>query len=213
MQKRTSSSGNKGAYKPPAAGGNKYYSDRSRDPNRFKFRGEPEHDFKLNHQIRVKEVRLVGENIENPGVFTIEAALKMGDEMDLDLVEISPNADPPVCKLVDFQKFLYQQKKKQKELKAKTSKVVVKEIRFGPTTDEHDYNFKKKHAEEFLKEGNKVKAFVFFKGRTIMHKSLGEDILKRFIKDLEEVGKLEKDPELEGKRLIIHLAPKQKSVK
>ena len=128
--------------------------------------------------------------------------------MDLDLVEISPNADPPVCKVIDYKKFLYQQKRKQKELKAKTVKVVVKEIRFGPHTDEHDYNFKLKHAEKFLKDGAKVKAYVFFKGRTIIYKEDGEILLLRLAQDLEEFGKLEQMPKLEGKRMIIMLSPK-----
>jgi len=129
-------------------------------------------------------------------------------EQELDLVEISPNADPPVCRIIDFQKFLYQQKKKQKELKAKASKVVVKEIRFGPNTDEHDFNFKLKHAENFLKEGSKVKAFVFFKGRSILFKEQGEILLLRFAQELEEVGKVEQMPKLEGKRMIMFIAPK-----
>ncbi len=128
--------------------------------------------------------------------------------MDLDLVEISPNADPPVCKLTDYQKFLYQQKKKQKELKAKTTKVVLKEIRFGPNTDEHDYQFKLRHAEKFLKEGAKVKVFVFFKGRTIIHKEKGEIILLKFAQDLNELGKVEKMPKLEGKRMTMFITPK-----
>lgn len=128
--------------------------------------------------------------------------------MELDLVEISPNADPPVCKIIDFQKFLYQQKKKQKEIKAKTTKVVVKEIRFGPHTDEHDYNFKLKHAMKFLEEGAKVKAYVFFKGRTIIYKEDGEILLLRLAQDLEEYGKVEQLPRLEGKRMIIILSPK-----
>jgi translation initiation factor IF-3 len=132
----------------------------------------------------------------------------MGDDMDLDLVEISPNADPPVCKLTDYQKFLYQQKKKQKELKAKTTKVVLKEIRFGPNTDEHDYQFKLRHAEKFLKEGAKVKVFVFFKGRTIIHKEKGEIILLKFAQDLNELGKVEKMPKLEGKRMTMFITPK-----
>lgn len=132
----------------------------------------------------------------------------MAYEQELDLVEISPNADPPVCRIIDFQKFLYQQKKKQKELKAKASKVVVKEIRFGPNTDEHDFNFKLKHAENFLKEGSKVKAFVFFKGRSILFKEQGEILLLRFAQELEEVGKVEQMPKLEGKRMIMFIAPK-----
>ncbi|TCN66683.1 translation initiation factor IF-3 [Acetobacteroides hydrogenigenes] len=132
----------------------------------------------------------------------------MANELDLDLVEISPNADPPVCRIIDYQKFLYQQKKKQKEIKAKAAKVVVKEIRFGPNTDDHDFNFKLKHAENFLKEGSKVKAFVFFKGRSILFKEQGEILLLRFAQELEEVGKVEQMPKLEGKRMIMFIAPK-----
>ncbi len=132
----------------------------------------------------------------------------MADEMELDLVEISPKADPPVCKIIDYQKFLYQQKKKQKEIKAKTIKVVVKEIRFGPNTDEHDYNFKLRHAQKFLEDGAKVKAFVFFKGRSILFKEQGEILLLRFAQDLEEIGKVESLPKLEGKRMILFISPK-----
>ncbi len=128
--------------------------------------------------------------------------------MDLDLVEISPNADPPVCKIIDYQKFLYQQKKKQKEMKSKTAKIVVKEIRFGPNTDEHDYNFKLNHAKKFLEDGAKVKAYVFFKGRTIIYKEKGEILLLRFAQDLEELGKVEQLPKLEGKRMTMFIAPK-----
>ena len=138
----------------------------------------------------------------------MQEALKLADELELDLVEISPNADPPVCKIIDYQKFLYQQKKKQKELKAKTQKVVLKEIRFGPQTDEHDYQFKLKHAQKFLEEGAKVKAFVFFKGRSILFKEQGEILLLRLAQDLEEYGKVEQMPKLEGKRMIIFIAPK-----
>ncbi len=153
-------------------------------------------------------MRLVGENIENPGVYTREEALNMAHKAELDLVEISPSADPPVCKVIDYQKFLYQQKKKQKEIKANTTKVVVKEIRFGPHTDEHDYNFKLKHAQNFLQDGSKVKAYVFFKGRTIVYKEDGEILLLRLAQDLEEYGRVEQLPRLEGKRMIIILAPK-----
>ena len=154
-------------------------------------------------------VRVVGEGIET-SVMSIQDALKLADQMELDLVEISPNADPPVCKIADYQKFLYQQKKKQKEIKAKTVKVVVKEIRFGPNTDEHDYNFKLKHAMKFLEEGAKVRAYVFFKGRSILFKEQGEVLLLRFANDLEEYGKVEQLPRLEGKRMIIILSPKKK---
>ena len=149
---------------------------------------------------------MVGENVET-GVFTLSEALRIADSMELDLVEISPNADPPVCRIVDFNKFLYEQKKKHKEIKAKTSKVVIKEVRFGPNTDEHDYQFKLKHAQKFLQEGAKVKAFVFFKGRSIIYKGQGEELLQRFTQDLEEYAKLEQAPRLEGKRMIIFLAP------
>ncbi|MBN1597741.1 MAG: translation initiation factor IF-3 [Bacteroidales bacterium] len=164
--------------------------------------------FAINERIRAKTVRVVGDNFDKPGVYSIDEALKIADELELDLVEISPNADPPVCKVIDYQKFLYQQKKKQKEIKAKTTKVVVKEIRFGPHTDEHDYNFKLKHAIKFLEDGAKVKAYVFFKGRTIVYKEDGEILLLRLAQDLEEYGKVEQMPRLEGKRMIIILSPK-----
>lgn len=143
----------------------------------------------------------------------MQEALNMADQLELDLVMISPNADPPVCKIIDYQKFLYQQKKKQKELKAKTVKVVVKEIRFGPHTDEHDYNFKLKHAQKFLQDGAKVKSYVFFKGRSIVYKEDGEILLLRFAQDLEEMGKVEQLPRLEGKRMIMIMAPKPVSKK
>ena len=151
----------------------------------------------------------MGENIE-PKVMDIRDALTLADEMELDLVEISPNADPPVCKIVDYQKFLYQQKKKQKEIKANAAKIVVKEIRFGPNTDDHDYNFKLKHAINFLEEGAKVRAYVFFKGRSILFKEQGEKLLARFVSDLDEYGKVDQTPRLEGKRMIIILSPKKK---
>ncbi|WP_317196661.1 translation initiation factor IF-3 [Carboxylicivirga linearis] len=178
-------------------------------PNRRQVRPikeEPAH--RINRHIRVPQVRLVGDNIDNPGVFSTSDALKMADELDLDLVEISPKADPPVCKITDYQKFLYQQKKKQKEMKAKAVKVVVKEIRFGPNTDDHDYQFKLRHAEKFLQEGAKVKAYVFFKGRSILFKEQGEILLLRFAQDVEELGKVEQLPKLEGKRMIMFIAPK-----
>ena len=154
-------------------------------------------------------VRVVGEGIET-AVMSIQDALKLADQMELDLVEISPNADPPVCRIVDYQKFLYQQKKKQKEIKAKTARVVVKEIRFGPNTDDHDYNFKLKHAIKFLEEGAKVRAYVFFKGRSILFKEQGELLLLRFANDLEEYAKVDQLPRLEGKRMIISFSPKKK---
>ena len=158
----------------------------------------------------MEEVRLVGENIE-PGVFKFADALRLAEEQEVDLVEISPNAEPPVCKLMDYGKFLYQQKKRDKELKAKSSQIVVKEIRFGPQTDEHDYEFKKKNAEKFLKEGAKLKAFVFFKGRSIIYKEQGQILLLRLATDLEEHGKVEAMPVLEGKRMIMFIAPKKKT--
>ncbi|MBD5241955.1 MAG: translation initiation factor IF-3 [Paramuribaculum sp.] len=165
--------------------------------------------YAINERIRAREVRLVGDNVET-GVYPIQQALKIADELGLDLIEISPTAEPPVCKILDYQKFLYQQKKRQKEQKAKATKVVVKEIRFGPQTDDHDYNFKLKHAIGFLQEGAKVKAYVFFKGRSILFKEQGEVLLLRFANDLEEYGKVEQMPLLEGKRMIIMLSPKKK---
>ena len=153
---------------------------------------------------------MVGDNIENPGVYPLREALKFADELELDLVEISPKADPPVCKIIDYSKFLYQQKKKQKEMKAKTVKVVVKEIRFGPNTDEHDFNFKLRHAEKFLAEGAKVKAFVFFKGRSILFKEQGEILLLKLATSLEELGSVEQLPKLEGKRMTMYISPKKK---
>jgi translation initiation factor IF-3 len=142
-------------------------------------------------------------------VYPIEEALKIADEKELDLVEISPKADPPVCKVMDYKKFLFEQKKREKAIKQKTSKVVVKEIRFGPNTDDHDYNFKLKNAEKFLKDGAKLKAFVFFKGRTIVFKDKGKILLLQLAKDLEELGKVEQMPKLEGKRMIMMIAPKK----
>ncbi len=155
-------------------------------------------------------MRLVGDNIEGSVVVSLRQALEMADEQELDLIEISPKAEPPVCRIGDYQKFLYQQKKKAKEIKANAVKVVVKEIRFGPQTDDHDYAFKLKHAENFLKEGSKVKAYVFFRGRSIVFKEQGEILLLRFATDLEELGKVEQMPKLEGKRMNIMLAPKVK---
>jgi len=151
----------------------------------------------------------VGEEIESQ-VMTLQEALRIADSMELDLVEISPTADPPVCRIADYQKFLYQQKKKQKEIKAKSTKVILKEIRFGPNTDDHDYNFKLKHAIKFLEEGAKVKAYVFFKGRSILFKEQGEVLLLRFASDLEEYGKPDQLPKLEGKRMIVSFSPKKK---
>ncbi len=156
---------------------------------------------------------MVGENLETPGIFPIKEAIKLAEGLELDLVEISPNASPPVCKIIDYQKFLYQQKRKQKELKAKTAKIVVKEIRFGPYTDDHDFNFKLKHAMKFLQDGAKVKAYVFFKGRSIVYNEDGEHLLQRFAEELAEYGKLEQAPKLEGKRMIMLLTPLPKKIK
>ncbi len=153
---------------------------------------------------------MVGDNIEEQGVYPLRDALRMADEQELDLVEISPKADPPVCKIIDYSKFLYQQKKKQKEMKAKAVQVVVKEIRFGPQTDEHDFEFKLRHAEKFLKDGAKVKAFVFFKGRSILFKEQGEILLLRLATELEDLGTVEQMPKLEGKRMIMMISPKKK---
>lgn len=164
---------------------------------------------RINDKIRgVAEVRLVGENVEQ-GVYPFKEAMRIADEQNLDLVEISPNAEPPVCRIVDYQKFLYQKKRKEKEQKANSKKVEIKEIRFGPQTDDHDYNFKLKHAQEFLKEGNKVKAYVFFRGRSIVFKEQGELLLSRFANDLADLAKVEALPKLEGKRMFLNLAPKK----
>ena len=150
----------------------------------------------------------MGDNVE-VGVYKLPKALEISRELELDLVEISPNASPPVCKILDYKKFLYEQKKREKSLKSKASKVVIKEIRFGPQTDEHDYEFKKKHAEKFLRDGAKLKAFVFFKGRSIIFKEQGQILLLRLAQDLEEIGKVEQMPELEGKRMIMFITPKK----
>ena len=169
---------------------------------------EKEAAHRINNRITAPQVRLVGDNIEQPMVVSLREALRKADEMGLDLVEISPKADPPVCRIVDYSKFLYQQKKKAKEIKSKIVRVVVKEIRFGPNTDDHDYNFKLKHATNFLKEGCKVKAYVFFRGRSIVFKEQGEILLLRFATDLEEVAKVEMMPKLDGKKMNMMLAPK-----
>ncbi|MDO9256762.1 MAG: translation initiation factor IF-3 [Bacteroidales bacterium] len=166
---------------------------------------------KINEKIKSPVVRVVGENIE-PGIYNFKEALTMAENLELDLVEISPTANPPVCRIVDYKKFLYELKKKQKEIKAKTAKVVVKEIRMGPQTDEHDFNFKLKHARSFLQEGAKVKVEVFFRGRSIVYKDQGEIILLKFAQELMEFGKVEKLPLLEGKRMIMIIAPKKAAV-
>ncbi|MBO0324299.1 translation initiation factor IF-3 [Muricauda sp. CAU 1633] len=161
----------------------------------------------MNENIKAPEVRLVGDNVEM-GVYPISKAREKANELELDLVEISPNANPPVCKIIDYKKFLYEQKKREKALKAKATKVVVKEIRFGPQTDDHDYEFKKRHAEKFLKDGAKLKAYVFFKGRSIVYKDQGEILLLKLAQELEELGKVEQMPKLEGKRMTMFIAPK-----
>ena len=165
-------------------------------------------NYRINEQIRSREVRLVGDDVEST-VMPTHKAIQLAEQKGVDLVEISPNAQPPVCRLIDYSKFLYQQKKRQKELKAKQVKIEVKEIRFGTQSDEHDYNFKLKHAKDFLTEGDKVKAYVFFRGRSILFKEQGEVLLLRFANDLEEYGKVEQMPVLEGKRMIIFIAPKK----
>ena len=166
--------------------------------------------YRVNEQIRVREVRVVSEG--GSTVMPTRNALDMAREQGVDLVEISPNAQPPVCRLIDYSKFLYQQKKHAKEMKAKQAKVEIKEIRFGPQTDEHDYNFKLKHAQEFLSEGNKVRAYVFFRGRSILFKEQGEVLLLRFANDLEEYAKVEQLPKLDGKKMFLYLAPKKAGV-
>ncbi len=172
-------------------------------------RGRVEEPYRINDKIRAPRVRVVGENI-NVGVYSIEEALQIAKGMSLDLVEISPKADPPVCKIIDYSKFKYEQKKKQKEIKAKAQRTVVKEIRFGPNTDDHDFNFKTKHALNFLKDGAKVKAYVHFIGRTIVFKERGEILLLKFMQELEDYGKVEQMPKLEGKRMTVILSPKGK---
>ena len=164
---------------------------------------------RINRKITAEELRLVGDNVEI-GVYKLSQALAIANDQNLDLVEISPKAVPPVCKVMDYKKFLYEQKKREKALKSKAAKVVVKEIRFGPNTDDHDYNFKKKHAEKFLNEGAKLKAFVFFKGRSIIFKEQGQILLLRLAQDLEKLGKVEQMPKLEGKRMIMFIAPIKK---
>ncbi|MFK5877903.1 MAG: translation initiation factor IF-3 [Flavobacteriaceae bacterium] len=169
-----------------------------------------EDQHRINEHIKfVDEVRLVGDNVE-VGVYPLIKAKMLARELELDLVEISPKAKPPVCKVIDYKKFLYEQKKRDKALKSKATKVIVKEIRFGPQTDEHDYEFKKKHAVKFLQDGAKLKAFVFFKGRSIIYKDQGQILLLRLAQELEEYGKVEQMPKLEGKRMIMYLAPKKK---
>lgn len=186
---------------------------------RFTPRKKQEDDAPINHRIRVPEIRLIGDNLEDisevigttilSGVYPTKAARQWAEEMGLDLVMISEKATPPVCKITDYKKHLYLQKKKQKEIKANTAKTVIKEIRFGPNTDDHDFNFKLNHAKGFLKDGAKVKVFVHFKGRTIVFKDRGELLLLRFLKDLEEFGSPESLPKMEGKRMIVMITPKK----
>lgn len=176
-------------------------------PSRPNFRGRVEEPYNVNERIRAREVRVIADD-GNRGVLDTQTAIKMAQAEGLDLVEISPTANPPVCRIIDYSKFKYEQKKKQKEIKAKTQKTVVKEIRFGPNTDDHDFNFKLKHAENFLDDGAKVKAYVHFVGRTIVFKERGELLLLRFAQALEEVAKVDQMPKLEGKRMILMLSPK-----
>ncbi len=173
------------------------------------FRRVVEEPFRVNERITAAKVRVVGENVK-VDVYPIQQAIKIAQDQGLDLVEISPNADPPVCKVVDYSKFKYEQKKKQKEIKSNAQKTVVKEVRFGPNTEEHDFNFKVKHAINFLKEGSKVKAYVHFVGRAIVYKERGEILLLKFAQALEDVGKVEDMPHLEGKRMFMMLTPKGK---
>lgn len=193
-----------GPYNRPGGGGGGF--------NRGRFVPRKEAEHRINHYIRVPEVRLVGENVE-VGVYPTQEALKMAQQQQLDLVEISPNANPPVCKIIDYNKFLYDKKKKEKEMKAKAKVSEVKEIRFTPNTDDHDFDFKSRHAEGFLKDGNKVKAYVQFKGRAIQFKERGELLLLKFAERLQEIGQPEALPKLEGKRMFIMMAPKGKKKK
>src|SRR5213596_230373 len=191
-----------GGFQKPGGGG---FNRGGFNRNRFAPRKEAEH--RINHFIRVPQVRLVGENVE-VGVYSTQDALKMAQEQQLDLVEISPNVDPPVCKIVDYNKFLYDKKKKEKEMKAKSKVSEVKEIRFTPNTDDHDFDFKSKHAENFLKDGNKVKTYVQFKVRAIQFKERGELLLLKFADRLKDFGQLESMPKLEGKRMLAIFTPK-----
>jgi len=194
-----------GGFKRPNTGGG--FNKGGFNRGRFAPRKEAEH--RINHFIRVPQVRLVGDNVE-PGIYPTNDAIKKAQEQGLDLVEISPNADPPVCKIIDYNKFLYDKKKKEKEMKANAKVSEVKEIRFTPNTDEHDFNFKAKHAENFLKEGNKVKAYVQFKGRAIQFQDRGQLLLLKFAERLTDIGVLESMPKMEGRRMLAMFAPKGK---
>ena len=188
------------------AGGPRPSNNNSRHNNE----NQKEEGARINEEITAPNVRLVGDNIPEQGIYSFADAMKLAEELELDLVEVSAKADPPVCKIIDYQKFLYQQKRKAKEMKANASKVVIKEIRFGPNTDEHDFQFKLNHAKSFLQEGSKVKSYVFFKGRSIMFSEQGEKLLLRFAVELEDYGQAEQMPKLEGKRMIMMIAPKKK---
>lgn len=181
---------------------------------------EPKFSLRTNNQIRVPRIRLVGDNLEEiseiagkeitPDIYYTTKAIQWAEALEMDLVEISPNADPPVCKIIDYKKFLYDKKKKEKELKAKSAKTVIKEIRFGPNTDDHDFDFKVRHAQKFLEEGSKVKSYVQFRGRAIVFKDRGELLLLKFLKELEEYGAAEAMPKMEGRRMIVMISPKKK---
>lgn len=194
-----------GPYRPKPT-----YKPGGRKPNSHLQPKKDENELNINEEINASQVRLVGDNIPEQGIYPIVKALQMAEELELDLVEISAKADPPVCKIMDYQKYVYQQKKKAKEMKSNAAKVVIKEIRFGPNTDEHDFQFKLKHAQEFLQEGSKVKATIFFRGRSIMFKDQGEKQLLRFAVELEDYGRAESMPQLEGKRMTMILAPNKK---
>ena len=195
-----------GPYKPKPSG----MRPNGRRPDPRQMNKSDENELRINEQITAPEVRLVGDNIPEQGIWPLQKALRLADELELDLVEISAKADPPVCKILDYEKYMYQQKKKAKEMKSNAQKVVIKEIRFGPNTDEHDFQFKLKHAKEFLQEGSKVKASIFFRGRSIMFAEQGEKQLLRFAVELEEFGRAENMPVLEGKRMTMMLAPNKK---
>ncbi|MBQ7195221.1 MAG: translation initiation factor IF-3 [Bacteroidales bacterium] len=193
-------------YRPKPAGP-KPGKGRKPDP---RLQQKDENELRINEEITAPQVRLVGDNIPEQGIYSIAKAMQIADELELDLVEISAKADPPVCKILDYQKYLYQQRKKAKEMKSNSAKIVLKEIRFGPNTDEHDFQFKLKHAREFLQEGSKVKATIFFRGRSIMFADQGEKQLLRFAVELEEFGRAENMPTLEGKRMTMIIAPLKK---
>ena len=196
-----------GPYRPKPSG----FKPNGKKPNRpFPNQKKDENELNINHEISAPQVRLVGDNRPEPGIYPLAKALALADELELDLVEISAKADPPVCKILDYQKYLYQQKKKAKEMKSNSAKIVLKEIRFGPNTDEHDFQFKLKHAQEFLQEGSKVKATIFFRGRSIQFAEQGEKQLLRFAVELEEFGRAENMPVLEGKRMTMIIAPIKK---